>query len=240
MPSTSVLPDNWAQRGKIGWIWDVTSNNMTVMMPTMRMYLAMPPDAQCIFSLSDEVKEPRSFPNAILPDREAVAWTAEELQAEADLLRAKFPDEVQRLVRPTEWEHLYRYFDAHDLWFKGAWNLWNLLEHLCMENDFIVGDWAYKWCTHEEHRHRLRTWDRRVDILNLMTRADWASIGNCGGGALDVLRCELQRWHSYYFGLDPVTDQPRQCNSSAAQPSNGIFLLLAFLLSILSSLNQGR
>ncbi|KAL2023578.1 hypothetical protein VTK56DRAFT_2186 [Thermocarpiscus australiensis] len=125
MHSTYSLP----AQSKIGWFWGTTSDNQQVPKPVMGFYRHTPADAECIFS------DKTSVDRDVNLDREAVAWDDKRLQTEADAIRAKYPREARKLIRPTQWEDLYRYFHVVDLWEQGAWNLWWVLQRLCDENE---------------------------------------------------------------------------------------------------------
>lgn len=184
----------------IGWTMD------EVLRPTMALYWNMPADAEAIFSINDAVPHPRSFGSSWPPVAgRDVAWSTSRFQIEADAIRAKFPEEARRVVRPREWHHLYRYFDVVDLWHRGAHNLARVLSILCEENEAhrtdIVSDWAYKWLTHEANRKKLSTWDQKSDVMNVLTLKDMKNVGDCGKESLDLLRGALQFWHGIYAPL---------------------------------------
>lgn len=197
----------------------VTTNKKQVMMPGMSLYTTMPADSKCIFSLNEQVREKRSLQH-VLPKRDAVAWDQARIQAKADAIRKEYPSESKSIVRPVMWEQLYEFFDAHDLYFEGAWNLWAVIKQICNENSpdggfdqgqcDIVADWAYKWLTHNANLDQLGTWDKNSDILDILSRQDWGSIGDCGPKALDVLRGEFLHWHCYYFDVKPQDNQSSQ------------------------------
>lgn len=188
-----------------GWPW------------SMGIYWSMPANAECNFTLCTEVPEKRSIFWGTVPFyRDMHVWSGEQIQARANYIRAKYPEQASKVVRPTSQTDLYKYFDAMDLYINGAYNLLWVILRLCDENDGIaqhidntgcfdtVDDWAYKWCTHGENRRKLSGWDRRGDILDIMTPEDWKSIGNSDNEALNMLRSVLWEWYSKYFALDPV------------------------------------
>ncbi|KAK0613080.1 hypothetical protein B0T17DRAFT_397101 [Bombardia bombarda] len=138
---------------------------------------------------------------------------------------------------PTDWTDLYKYFDAHDLWFQGVCNLLRVISHLVNENtvhlrdqspfppltdydpDYYaeIDDWVFKWLTHEQNRRKLRSWDRKSDILSIMTPEDEEEdIGDIGPKALEVLSYELRYWHHRYLSLWPEIDA-----LEAAKAANG-------------------
>jgi hypothetical protein len=192
--------------------------------PPLAFYLFPPADGECLFTLSDEIKTPRVFDrkkNPILP-LDIPTWSPLEIQLEANKIRTKHPHLARLVQWPSSWHYLYKYFDSVDLWTKGAWNLLALLEHLAEENEKadkeagyvyedsakstnfdVVDDWVWKWCSWEENRDLLSTWDRRTDILNLLNAAHWTSIGPISPEDKDKLRNCLLYWHAMYFSHDP-------------------------------------
>ncbi|KAK4236780.1 hypothetical protein C8A03DRAFT_16604, partial [Achaetomium macrosporum] len=217
--SVSLLP----QPSKTGWAWGVTANNIRVPQPFMGFYWNMPDDAPCIFSAGDQGKQKRRFQRGSVPPRPVIAWDGYRLRAAAATLRAKHGTKVQTVTRPTKWEDLYKWFDAYDIWWMGAWNLWQLLHLVCDENEdrptpFArfgwqrstvfdeVADWAYRWCTHRSNRLKLRSCDPRGDILDVLGSEDRENIHGCGAKALDVLRGALHYWRQQYKPPAPRRD----------------------------------
>ncbi|KAK4232254.1 hypothetical protein QBC38DRAFT_90796 [Podospora fimiseda] len=121
--------------GVIMWEWAFAENNTrSVPQPKMAFYLGMPRKARCVFSLNDQVKTPRFFGPLGPPKRPAIAWDNTKIEEEACSLRNRYPDEANKVRRPNAWEDLYTYYDPYDLWFKGAWNLWCVIDFLGEQN----------------------------------------------------------------------------------------------------------
>lgn len=219
-------PSNGSQ---ILWRWGNTSNNRGVPMPTMAYYFSMPEDARCVFSLNDQITKPRLFDRLGCPDREPVAWDSNRIEREAQSLRNKYPEEALKVFRPSAWEDLYLYFDPHDLWLQGAWNLWCVIDLLGEQNAepgffaqarlknrprcdkrherfAIVDDWVWRWLTTEQNREKISIWNHQIDILFQLWPEDWMSIGmdSLRADELERLRDQLLFWHRQYYCASKV------------------------------------
>jgi hypothetical protein len=231
MMFASPLPEP----SKTGWAWGVAANKITVPQPFMGFYWNMPDDAPCVFSAADQGKKKRKFRRGCVPPRPVIAWDGNRLRAEAATLRAKHGSIVQTMTRPRIWEDLHQWFDAYDIWWLGAWNLWLLLHLVCDENEGVsdpytsfgrpqttmvdeVSDWAYKWCTHGPNLLKLRNWEPRGDILDMLGPADRENIHGCPAEALDVLRGALHFWRNQYKPLAPQRDS-QPCAAELTQAS---------------------
>lgn len=220
-PSVTNITINMAQTrlpdasmplpSKTGWDWGITSNYIRIPQPQMGFYWKMPADATCIFSITDQVREKRSFRRGAIPSRSSNAWMDDDIRSRAAALRSQYGDKTKTIVRPKVWEDLYQYFDAVDLWNMGAWNLWRVLHFLCDENEGPppqsrldaaaieeIEQWAYDWCTHEQNRIRLGWWDQRSDILHVLSPANLQDLDGYGPEVLTVLRGALMYWHRMY------------------------------------------
>ncbi|KAK1750242.1 hypothetical protein QBC47DRAFT_278071, partial [Echria macrotheca] len=164
-----------------------SANGAEIEMPSINLYTNMPADARSTISKLAGASEPRKMYH-MLPDRTLVAWSQRQIQGLANQFRAAHPEAAMSVVRPTRWEDLYDYFDAHDLWYKGAWNLWQLVLCICDQNDVeaadqnmsmweVVYDWTYKWLTHATNRQKLFDWDTVSDIVTIFTPEDWKDVG---------------------------------------------------------------
>ncbi|KAI0509608.1 hypothetical protein F5B22DRAFT_318599 [Xylaria bambusicola] len=85
-------------------------------------------------------------------EREGYYWWAAEIQKTCDGLRRHMPDICRNIETPRDFWDLYRYFDAIDIYQRGAQNLWNVLMTLIYENDYAreVVEVEQKWQT-EQH-----------------------------------------------------------------------------------------
>ncbi|KAL2158401.1 hypothetical protein VTH06DRAFT_4449 [Thermothelomyces fergusii] len=197
-------------QSKVGWIWGFARNDVVIPQPFMGFYWNMPQDAPCILSLP---KAQRCFRRGeVSYGRRSAAWNDDDVRNMVAALRLQRGPKMNTLVRPRTWEDMYQYFDAVDLWTMGAWNLWRVVHLACDENEegagepdpsrsaalAAVDDWAYNWCTHEEHRSRLRAWDERSDILCVLSPAEVNDVLCCGIPELSVLRDVLVYWSRFY------------------------------------------
>ena len=197
-------------------------------MPKMGFYTAQHPDAECIFSLQPGVGKPRQMVHPF-PDRNLTIWTAKQTEDMASAISAQFPEAARAVTQVTEWEDLYKYFDAVDLYYKGVGNLLNVVNHLYKENSANdqtgvlskpfdewtqeevneygdeIDDFVYAWYTHSQNRDKVAAWDRKSDILGLLTLEDWNElIGDCHHPmVMESLRGCMVYWHDSVFGVSP-------------------------------------
>ncbi|KAM7205354.1 hypothetical protein V8F33_001185 [Rhypophila sp. PSN 637] len=178
------------------------NQDLRSLQPVMGFYTKMPDDAKCIFSLGNK----RAMKH-ILPRRAVGLWGQEKIQAQADTIRASHPNEAKSVVAPTKWEDLWEYFDAHDLYFAGAWNLRRVIELLAEENAITnydpdmfdaITDWAYTWLALAQNRQKLSRWDKRIDILSIFNAEDWQKISTTEPVVMSILRQSLKYWYDYF------------------------------------------
>jgi hypothetical protein len=197
---------------KVAWDWGITANYIRIPQPRMGFYWKMPADAACLFSINEDVPEKRWYKHGIVQPRPSEAWNGNDIRSMATILRKLHTDKTKTMVRPKVWDDLYHYFDVVDLWTKGAWNLWRVLQFICDENEGPppqsrldaaaigeVEEWAYAWCTHEQNRIKLGWWDQRSDILHVLSPADSKDLDGCGPEVLAVLRTAVLHWHQIYM-----------------------------------------
>ncbi|KAL2269045.1 hypothetical protein VTJ83DRAFT_3891 [Remersonia thermophila] len=193
-------------KSAIAWQFGMAANRKRMPQPNMVFYWRMPADAPCVLSLHGSVTAPRTYSRLDVPPRRHFAWHDDHLRATSTILRRLHGDKTRSMVRPRIWEDLYRYFDAVDLWTRGAWNLWRLIHLMCDENaaspppfhldpdyTYEVMSWAYAWCTDPENRSKLRAWNRKSDILTLMSAKDRENLAGSPVQALAILRFELSK-----------------------------------------------
>lgn len=213
---------------KFGWNWGITANHIRIPQPQMGFYWNMPADATCLFSINDQVREKRSYRPGGIPSRRSYAWKDHHIRSMATTLRSHYGNKTKTIVRPKVWDDLYQYFDAVDLWAKGAWNLWRVLQLICDENEAPppqshsdaaardeIEEWAYNWCTHEQNRIRLVGWDQRSDILHVLSPADSQDLDGCGPEVLTILHGALMHWHQMY----KIPSQQRDGNAASGEGS---------------------
>jgi hypothetical protein len=197
-PMATNLPTIWRQTPEDGKV---------IPTPAMIFYSNMPEDAACVFSLTAEVPKKRALGEPPYPDSHPCVWSSEQIQEEASIVRNLFPDAAMDVSFVWKWEDLYTYFDAHDLWHKGAWNLWRLVMRLGSENADMarveqIRAWVYNWLCYQENCYRLCSWTADRDILCVFHERDWIGCGlneHAQDNDLDMVRRELHRWHFTYF-----------------------------------------
>ncbi|KAM7222792.1 hypothetical protein V8F06_001690 [Rhypophila decipiens] len=177
------------------------NRDLGCLQPVMGFYTKMPDDANCIFS-----RQKRAMKH-ILPRRTVGLWGQEKIQAQADTIRASYPNEAKSVVYPKKWEDLWEYFDAHDLYFAGSWNLRRVIELLAEENTIdnydrdmfdAVTDWAYTWLALAQNRQKLSQWDTQIDILSIFNAEDWEKVSTTEPVVMSILRRSLKYWYDYF------------------------------------------
>jgi hypothetical protein len=125
----------------------------------------------------------------LLPARFVHLWDRDEVQICCNSLRLLYWEHMKNLERPTEWVHMWKWFDAHDLYFYGAQNLYNCINHLHDENKLIhadvrreyalhIGHWANEWCAIQANKEKLKAWnEQKGPIFNLLTQRDHYDMG---------------------------------------------------------------
>jgi hypothetical protein len=208
-----------------------TSNNKTVPAPMVSFYTNIPENARCIFSINQRNPGRRRM-NHVLPPRSITQWSAEQIEEKVDNIRTNYPADVKHVRPPHSWDDLYQYFDAYDLWFMGAWNLWSVIHRLAQKTDDerkIACDWAQSWLTWDANREKLSTWTPHSDILTQMSASDWVEGGlaQCTNAVLDMVREELARWHhSTYYNIEsPVPPAAVPQQSGSAIQAQGMYIL---------------
>ncbi|KAI0173658.1 hypothetical protein GGR52DRAFT_590809 [Hypoxylon sp. FL1284] len=70
-------------------------------------------------------------------ERDVVLWSARKIQDFADQTRKEYYGYCKYILAPRSYDDLYHYFDAHDIYYLGAQNLWNVLHHMNFESNLI-------------------------------------------------------------------------------------------------------
>lgn len=137
-------------------------------------------------------------------------WTTQRIVSEVSQIDLRYPDEVRTMERPTEWADMYNFFDAHDLWMHGAWNLWivvqSLFEKAEEERRQIVSDWVWAWLATSANRNKLSRWQPGLDVLDVLGTGDWLEGGvlECSAHVQGLLRRELTKWHQDVCSSPPA------------------------------------
>ncbi|KAK3939435.1 hypothetical protein QBC46DRAFT_234211, partial [Diplogelasinospora grovesii] len=122
-------------RTKVPTIWDKGQDGSPpIGKPALSLYINMPDDARCVFSLNAEITAKRHL-RLRLPERQAEVWDEGRIQEKVNNIRDHYPFESRRVAAIDTWEDLFEYFDAHDLWHQGAWNLRRVIERIYQENE---------------------------------------------------------------------------------------------------------
>ncbi|KAM0524199.1 hypothetical protein ACHAP6_003326 [Verticillium nonalfalfae] len=189
----------------------------------MMFYTEPPEDLKAIFSTKNGQLKPRRLEH-VLPRRELKLWDAEKIQNTANSVRKKFWANMRTMSEPKAWADLYDYFDAHDIYYEGALNLWNLICQLWQENQNLLTDlyrtmsceisiWADEWLEQPGHKEALLAWDAEetIDILNILSSEEMKDLR--GVNAVDLVLARATLVH--------CRDQLKKIESSLPQPYPG-------------------
>ncbi len=70
-------------------------------------------------------------------ERQGHYWWAAKIQLVCDELRRLLPDACRSVEAPQTFWDLYKYFDAYEIYYRGAQNLWNVINTLVFENNYV-------------------------------------------------------------------------------------------------------
>ncbi|KAK5636883.1 hypothetical protein RRF57_012595 [Xylaria bambusicola] len=114
--------------------------------PPVSFFTQPPKGCAAVFSTMLGTR-PFRFINNPTYEREGYYWWAAEIQKTCDGLRRHMPDVCRNIENPRDFWDLYRYFDAVDIYQRGAQNLWNVIKTLIYENDYArqVVEVEQKW-----------------------------------------------------------------------------------------------
>ncbi len=134
----------------------ITHNNQFIGgMP--QSFWRTPDNAAAAFSTQLGRYPKRQLPDPLPPPiaRSNMNW---DIQKKAQNLVRQFPELARGITPIHEWYHLYKYFDAHDLWVEGAafcffviYRIGVVNEQLIIEQREMIEDFAKDWVAfHEE------------------------------------------------------------------------------------------
>ncbi|KAI1766745.1 hypothetical protein GGR53DRAFT_188210 [Hypoxylon sp. FL1150] len=89
-----------------------------------------------IFSTEHGTKPFRNVENPTF-ERDFQLWSAQKIQDTATELRRDYFGLCKYIRAPQSYDELYCYWDAHDIYYLGAQNLWNVLHHMHFESQLI-------------------------------------------------------------------------------------------------------
>ncbi|TGJ80162.1 hypothetical protein E0Z10_g8599 [Xylaria hypoxylon] len=156
--------------------------------PPVNFFTQPPKGSAAVFSTVFGTRPFRLVPNPTY-ERQGHYWWAAEIQRVCDELRRNLPDACRNIETPQDYWDLYKYFDAFDIYYRGAQNLWNVINTFVFENEYAqeVVDKEQKLQT-EHHtplfkslaaeslkkpgiQAKLLTWDgeKQPDILKVLT-----------------------------------------------------------------------
>lgn len=156
--------------------------------PPVAFFTEPPKNSTAVFSTVFGTRPFRLVENPT-PEREGHYWWAAEIQRVCDELRRNLPDVCRKIETPQNYWDLYKYFDAYDIYYRGAQNLWNVINTFVFENEYaqrLVDDeqklqterytplfeyFASELLKRPEIQTKLATWDRerQRDVLKVLT-----------------------------------------------------------------------
>lgn len=166
-------------------------------------YTNPPPGCMAIFSTGDGEREFRKMEH-ILPRRRIHLWSKDEMQSACNSIRKTYWHSMKKMAQPYCWDDLWTYFDAFDLFQYGALNLWNVINHLYCENQWIykdmerecaaeIGQWAEEWTQKEENALKLKEWsDAQGPIFLILSDEDRKYIGSIHDDMIPLIASALK------------------------------------------------
>ncbi|KAI0600598.1 hypothetical protein F4775DRAFT_544644 [Biscogniauxia sp. FL1348] len=189
--------------------------------PPPSFFTNPPKDAKAIFSTLRGTKVFRTVDNPVR-EREGYYWWAAQIQLTCDEIRRNFFSECKYLQAPRDYWDLYGYFDAHEIYYRGAQNLWNVIHHLIFENTVVLPDllkdampmiesWALEVLVSERARNKLRAWNSDIhkDILAVFDEGELEDISGMEPFYLDHIRSIFCKYrYDLLTGQSIVPAQP--------------------------------
>ena len=193
-------------------------------------YTNTPPGAQACFSTQGGQRPLRLLYHVAPGLRNVHSWNLEEIQSVCRSIRRKYLPFIKNMAPPTTWEHLFYWFDAHDLYYCGAMNLWKVINHLLLENWLInhqaeseklrlVGQWVDDWMMVETNRVKLLYWNKNLPVLRLMAWHDFQSLGHVDKFMEDALTVTLKDRQKLILRNGLAQDSPVIACGSSRSPS---------------------
>ncbi|KAI0475776.1 hypothetical protein GGR56DRAFT_674305 [Xylariaceae sp. FL0804] len=107
--------------------------------PPVAFFTDPPKHAPAIFSTKNGTRAFRHVPNPTR-ERDGHWWHAAEIHVYCDELRHQHFGTCKYIQPVADYWDLYRYFDALEIYEKGAQNLWNVINRLLHQNQYILQD----------------------------------------------------------------------------------------------------
>ncbi|KAI1380030.1 hypothetical protein F4677DRAFT_302269 [Hypoxylon crocopeplum] len=130
-------------------------------------------------------------------------WSAAQIQVFCDDLRQRFHDRCRYICHLESYEGLYMYWDAYDIYHLGAQNLWNVINHLWFENEYLANEersnvpmidaHVRNLLTNKDNRNKLSGWNPEVnsDIMTVFNNGELSSLHGLENTDSDILRILL-------------------------------------------------
>ncbi|KAI1500012.1 hypothetical protein F5X99DRAFT_260760 [Biscogniauxia marginata] len=199
--------------------------------PPAGFFTNPPKNAKAIFSTCRGTKLFRTVDNPT-QERQGYYWWAAQIQLTCDEIRRNFFSECKYLQPPSNYWDLYQYFDAHDIYHRGAQNLWNVINHLIYENTIVLADllkdalpmiesWAVQVLASERAKNKLRSWNSETyqDILAVFDEDELKEIEGIETFYLNHIRAIFFKFRLDILAGRPVASTQHLINAAPASIS---------------------
>ncbi|KAI1488401.1 hypothetical protein F5X96DRAFT_685456 [Biscogniauxia mediterranea] len=200
--------------------------------PPVSFFTNPPKDAKAIFSTLRGTKVFRTVDNPVW-ERDGYYWWAAQIQLTCDEIRRNFFSECKYLQAPRDYWDLYAYFDAYEIYHRGAQNLWNVIHHLIFENTVVLPDllkdampmiesWALEVLASERARNKLRAWNTEIhqDILAVFDEGELEDISGMEPFYMDHIRSTFCKYrYDLLTGQSIIPSQPLLGGEKGPTPS---------------------
>jgi hypothetical protein len=101
--------------------------------PPISFFTQPPQNSAAVLSTENGRRPFRMVENPTY-ERPGYYWWAAHIQQVCNELRRNMPQVCKSIEAPRDYWDLFKYFDAYDIYYRGAQNLWNVLHTLVFEN----------------------------------------------------------------------------------------------------------
>ncbi|CAJ2504549.1 Uu.00g119430.m01.CDS01 [Anthostomella pinea] len=209
--------------------------------PPVDFFTHAPTNFPAVFSTKNGTKTFRMVTNPTI-ERQGEYWHASKIQLVCDELRTQMPGECKYVeyLRGGYYD-LYHYFDARDIYERGAQNLWNVMNHMAYENLWMNREllqdakvefekWAAELLLNNKSAcEKLRQWNPKhhPDVLGIFTFSELDEIDGMDSFYMPSIREIFLRHHANLKrGLPIVALSPLPVNTEASHAPSDQQLVL--------------
>ncbi|KAJ3573244.1 hypothetical protein NPX13_g4768 [Xylaria arbuscula] len=128
--------------------------------PPICFFEQPPKDHAAVFSTYNG-QRPFRFVKDPTYERPGSYWWAAQIQTTCDGLRRNMPDICRNIEHPRDYWDLYKYFDAQDIYERGARNLFNVVTTLVWENNYV------RQCVEQEQKMQTEQHTLLFEVLSV-------------------------------------------------------------------------